>query len=106
MLHATRWRGICLLAVLAMVAVLVGPLSVRAAGGTGVADHSGLTTGQRAVLYSIARQTWKFYSADVDRNTHLPMDNIGLNGAPAKGTYTSAANIGVYLWAVVAANDL
>src|SRR5205807_5486304 len=39
-------------------------------------------------------------------NTHLPLDNIGLGGARAKGAYTSAANIGVYLWAVVAANDL
>ncbi len=33
-----------------------------------------------------------------------PLDNIGPNGT--RGTYTSAANIGVYLWAVVAANDL
>jgi hypothetical protein len=54
-------------------------------------------------LMRIARDTWGFYAADVDPNTHLPMDNFGANG---KGTYTSAANIGVYLWAVVAANDL
>ena len=51
----------------------------------------------------IARDTWRFYAADVDPNTHLPMDNFGANGV---GTYTSAANIGVYLWAVVAARDL
>jgi hypothetical protein len=97
-----------LLAALATIALLMGPLSVRAAGGTRteVAGYSGLTTGQRAVLRAIASQTWRFYSVDVDPNTHLPMDNIGLGGAPAKGTYTSAANIGVYLWAVVAANDL
>jgi Putative glucoamylase/Protein of unknown function (DUF3131) len=101
------WR-LRLLAALATIVLLMGPLSVRAAGGTDnkVTRYSGLSAGQRAVLYGIARHTWKFYSADVDSNTHLPMDNIGFNGSPARGTYTSAANIGVYLWAVVAANDL
>src|SRR5579859_3612875 len=62
-----------------------------------------IPTAQRMVLMRIARDTWDFYAADVDPNTHLPMDNFGANG---KGMYTSAANIGVYLWAVVAANDL
>jgi hypothetical protein len=57
-----------LAAALATIAVLMGPLSVRAAGGTGnaVAGYSGLSASQRAVLYGIARDTWKFYSADVD----------------------------------------
>jgi hypothetical protein len=58
---------------------------------------------QRKALMQIARDTWGFYGADVDPNTHLPLDNLGANGA---GRYTSASNIGVYLWAVVAANDL
>jgi len=65
---------------------------------------SGLSAGQRQVLYNIAKDTWNFYQTDVDPVTHLPLDNIGPNGK--RGTYTSAANIGVYLWAVVAANDL
>lgn len=64
----------------------------------------GLTAAQRAVLRGIARDTWRFYAADVDPGTHLPLDNIGPGGK--RGTYTSAANIGVYLWAVVAAHDL
>jgi putative glucoamylase len=34
----------------------------------------------------------------------LPLDNLG--PGTTRGTYTSAANIGVYLWAVVAAHDL
>ena len=38
------------------------------------------------------------------RNTHLPLDNLG--PGDTRGAYTSAANIGVYLWAVVAAGDL
>ena len=63
-----------------------------------------LTAHQRHVLYGIARDTWRFYEADVDPHTNLPMDNLG-PGATA-GTYTSAANVGVYLWAVVAARDL
>src|SRR5579871_122406 len=65
----------------------------------------GLTHGQQVVLYTIARQTWRFFDADTDPNTHLPMDNLGLYGAPS-GPYTSPTNIGVYFWSVVAAHDL
>ena len=56
------------------------------------------------MLHGIAADTWRFYAADVDPNTHLPLDNLG--PGTIRGTYTSAANIGVYLWAVVAAHDL
>jgi hypothetical protein len=56
------------------------------------------------VLQGIARDTWRFYAADVDPGTHLPLDNLGPGAT--RGAYTSAANIGVYLWAVVAARDL
>jgi Putative glucoamylase/Protein of unknown function (DUF3131) len=77
---------------------------------TPVARYAGLTGSQRADLRSIAKDTWKFYGADVDRATSLPMDNITFAGGSASptsyGRYTSAANIGVYLWAVVAARDM
>ncbi len=47
---------------------------------------------------------------DVDTATNLPMDNLTFAGGSATptsyGHYTSAANIGVYLWAVVSARDL
>ncbi|HXN03434.1 MAG TPA: glucoamylase family protein [Candidatus Acidoferrum sp.] len=70
----------------------------------------GLTDQQRASLLAIAADTWKFYATDVDPNTHLPLDNLTYAGGSAAptgyGRYTSAANIGVYLWAVVAAKDL
>ena len=56
------------------------------------------------MLHGIAADTWKFYAADVDPTTALPLDNLG--PGTVRGTYTSAANIGVYLWAVVAAHDL
>src|ERR1700684_1359811 len=81
---------------------------VRAAAlpGRALADPEGgvLSAGQRAVLHGIAADTWRFYAADVDPVTHLPLDNLGPGSV--RGTYTSAANIGVYLWAVVAAHDL
>ncbi|MEA2636339.1 MAG: hypothetical protein QOH92_3106 [Chloroflexota bacterium] len=70
----------------------------------------GLTDQQRASLLAIAADSWKFYANDVDPNTHLPLDNLTYAGGSAAptgyGRYTSAANIGVYLWAVVAAKDL
>jgi hypothetical protein len=70
-----------------------------------LADSGGaLSAKQRSVLQGIAQATWKFYGADVDPTTHLPLDNLGPGAV--RGTYTSAANIGVYLWAVVAAHDL
>jgi len=85
-------------------------LPAQSVGATGDKTSGGLTAAQRANLMSIARDTWKFYAEDVDPTTHLPMDNTThAGGSPAPtsyGRYTSAANIGVYLWAVVAANDL
>ena len=86
--------------------------AASAAGGAGVAPApaDALTAGQRAQLLGIAAGTWKFYAADVDPQTHLPLDNITFAGGAAAptsyGRYTSAANVGVYLWAVVAARDL
>lgn len=76
-----------------------------AAQGGALTDGSAeLTASQRATLLGIARDTWSFYADDVDPNTHLPLDNLGPGAA--RGQYTSAANIGLYLDAVVAANDM
>lgn len=83
---------------------LVGAASASAAMHNS-AQSDGLTSGQNAVLYTIARQTWRFFDAGTDPNTHLPMDNLGLYGAP-NGPYTSPTDIGVYFWSVVAARDL
>jgi hypothetical protein len=69
-----------------------------------------LTPAQESALMAMAQDTWKFYGYDIDPATHLPMDNLtfagGSSSPTAEGHYTSAANIGVYLWAVVAASDL
>jgi hypothetical protein len=85
---------------IATVAAVVALLVVAAPGRAATA----FTPAQRAVLHGIARDTWRFYAADVDPVTHLPLDNLGPGAT--RGAYTSAANVGVYLWAVVAARDL
>jgi Putative glucoamylase/Protein of unknown function (DUF3131) len=88
-----RVRGLIAAAVAAAILAVAAP-----------AGAATFTRGQRAVLQGIARDTWRFYGADVDPVTHLPLDNLGPGSV--RGTYTSAANVGVYLWAVVAAHDL
>jgi hypothetical protein len=69
-----------------------------------------LTHSQRQDLRAIAARTWRFYSVAVDPATSLPLDNVTFAGGSSTptdfGRYTSASNIGVYLWAVVAAKDL
>jgi len=97
--------------VLAAIAALVlYPVTAQADAGSSVATYHGLTSAQRSNLRDIARDTWKFYSVAVDPVTHLPLDNVTFAGGSATptgyGRYTSASNVGVYLWAVVAANDL
>ena len=88
-----------LIAACALVFTAGVPGQALAAQGGGA-----LSASQRLVLHGIAADTWRFYAADVDPSTHLPLDNLGPGAV--RGTYTSAANIGVYLWAVVAAHDL
>ncbi len=111
-LRRTRLRYWLILAAALLAAALV-PAAQASAGqsaGFPVAAYTSLTQAQRANLLSIARDTWKFYAADVDSATNLPMDNVTFAGGSPKptsyGRYTSAANIGVYLWAVVSARDL
>ena len=110
--RARRWLAAPAMAIVtAALTLTTGPATAAAAGtGDPVTPYHGLTTAQQASLLGIARDTWKFYQADVDPGTHLPLDNLTFAaGSPAPtgyGRYTSAANIGVYLWAVVAAQDL
>ncbi|HEY2320587.1 MAG TPA: glucoamylase family protein [Solirubrobacteraceae bacterium] len=88
-----------------LLAVGAAALAAAALAGPAQAAAGGeLTAHQRSVLHGVAADTWRFYAADVDPVTHLPLDNLGPGAV--RGAYTSAANIGVYLWAVVAARDL
>src|ERR1700759_1126116 len=97
----TRTAGIAVVSALALAAAL--PASSRASTRA-ISSGAPLTASQQTVLRGIASDTWKFYAADIDPTTHLPLDNLGPGST--RGEYTSAANIGVYLWAVVAAHDL
>ncbi len=92
----------------ALAAAVLGCLGVVAAPGApshaAGAPRAALTAAQRADLQAVAEDTWRFFAADTDAVTHLPLDNLG-PGAQ-RGDYTSAANVGVYLWSIVAAHDL
>src|ERR1700722_16903846 len=110
--RARRWLPAPVLAIVtAALTLTTGPATAATAGtGDSVIPYHGLSTAQQASLLGIARDTWKFYQADVDPATHLPLDNLTFAAGSATptgyGRYTSAANIGVYLWAVTAAQDL
>ncbi len=65
-----------------------------------------LTSQQKANLVHIAQRTWKFFSVDLSPKTDLPMDNIGLKGAPARGAYTSPSDLAMYIWSIIAADNL
>jgi Putative glucoamylase/Protein of unknown function (DUF3131) len=98
-----KLRALLAVVIAAMLAVSLAAAPSASAGSSG-RHSSGLSRHQRAVLQGIAKDTWNFYKDDVDPNTHLPLDNLGPGNV--RGEYTSAANVGVYLWAVVAAHDL
>jgi len=108
-----RWLGRWA-AVPAVLALAAGaqPAMAASSGGShgGVANYTGLATAQQQNLMDIAKQSWKFFAADVDPTTHLPMDNVtyaaGSKTPTSFGRYTSSSNIGVYLWSVVSAQDL
>ena len=92
------------LAAIALLAVALTAATPASAGAEGLSRESNLSAQQRSALYGVAADTWKFFGADVDPATHLPMDNLG--PGTVAGAYTSAADIGVYLWSVVSAHDL
>jgi len=107
MLRTRSFAGAVALTASALTAMI---LPTAAGANSTTAGSGGLSQTQRATLTQIAKDTWKFYAADVDPTTHLPLDNVTYAGGSqtptSYGRYTSAANIGVYLWAVVAAQDL
>ena len=93
-----------ILIALVALALMAGSAHPPSALGNPVSSGPPLSAQQKTVLKGIAADTWRFYAPDVDPHTHLPLDNLG--PGTVRGNYTSAANIGVYLWAVVAAKDL
>src|SRR3954469_12345325 len=98
-MRASRLRYGGLAAALAASVLITSQPAAASPAGDGA-----LSPQQRAVLLGMAADTWSFFAKDVDPATHLPLDNLG--PGPTRGAYTSAANIGVYLWSVVSAGDL
>jgi hypothetical protein len=79
-------------------------------GSDGVKHVAPLSRTKKRELRKIARASWRFYADDIDPTTHLPLDNLTYAGGSKtptdRGTYTSSANIGQYMWALVSASDL
>jgi hypothetical protein len=65
-------------------------------------------TGQeRATMQRWAADTWASFVAMTNPETGLPSDSIGGALDPAtRSSYTSPTNIGMYIWATLAARDL
>ncbi len=79
-------------------------LFATAATGVAQAGPSGADDRQ---LSRYAADTWRSFVAMVEPRTGLPADNIGGDLHPrTRSSYTSPTNIGMYLWATLAARDL
>lgn len=64
-------------------------------------------TDRTATLQRWVTDTWVSFVAMTDPETGLPSDNIGGDLDPAsRSAYTSPTNIGMYIWATLAARDL
>jgi hypothetical protein len=84
-------------------AVLVAVFGISAPSG---ARGECLTHGDRE-LEGYARATWFSFERLVVPSTGLPADSIGGELRPdTRASYTSPTNIGMYLWATLAARDL
>jgi hypothetical protein len=61
----------------------------------------------RDFLLTIASDTWGYFRDLVDKENHLPLDNVIIASTWTKvNSYTSTTNVGLYLMSVVAASDL
>ena len=99
LVSARRLAGAALLAV-----ALVAPLT-PAASAAPPSDRD-LATQERGRQLSLARDTWKSFTAMVAPGTGLPADNIKGDLDPtSRSGYTSPTNIGSYLWSAVVAED-
>ena len=68
---------------------------------------AGAVESDRDTLQRYAADTWASFVAMTNEDTGLPSDNIGGDLDPAtRASYTSPTNIGMYIWATLAARDL
>ncbi len=84
--------------------LLAATLALLSALAPGVA---GARTGGHDPLERYAADTWHSFVKMLHPRTGLPSDNIGGRLHPnTRSEYTSPTNIGMYLWATLAARDL
>ncbi len=89
-----------------LLAPLAGLLAVTLALPpiAGAAPPSKYTVEQRNQLRTWAADTWESFVAMTNEETGLTSDNLDeVNGL---AEYTSPTNIGMYMWAILAARDL
>jgi len=60
----------------------------------------------KALLREIAKDTWRYFENTIDKNSHLPLDQIKIDPEQWIGDYTSPTNIGLYLTALAGAQEL
>jgi hypothetical protein len=78
-----------------------------ALAGSLALPSAGAASDDEATLLRYARDTWRSFALMVEPQTGLPADNIGGRLHPkTRSEYTSPTNIGMYLWATLAARDL
>lgn len=95
-----------LLARLLAVAAAATLVAVAAPPDAALADAAPAPE-HRAELARYAADTWHSFGKLVEPRTGLPADNIGGDLRPGtRSAYTSPTNIGMYLWATLAARDL
>jgi cyclic beta-1,2-glucan synthetase len=71
-----------------------------------IAKSQVLSSGETRTLRLIARRTWRFFEAFVDRQDHaLPPDNFQEDPEPARAHRTSPTNLGLYLLSTTVAHD-
>lgn len=61
---------------------------------------------EKRFLTEIARDTWKYFEAMIDRETGLVSDHVRLGSAKGVGNYTSTTNIALDWLSTIAAFDL
>jgi hypothetical protein len=89
------------------IVLLVAALALVAATAPGLARAGTPTQPAPRVLERYAEATWNSFEAMVNPFTGLPSDYIGGRLDPrTRSEFTSPTNIGMYLWATLAARDL
>lgn len=105
-------KSTALIASAALAVASLVPATVPATVSAGVSAGGSAAGGGHAhhgdrELRRYAADTWRSFEAMVVPQTGLPTDNIGGSLRPrSRAGYTSPTNIGMYLWATLAARDI